>query len=919
MTEMMSKVSEVSDALPAESGKPVVSKSAGMQMDLMYIGYSSKNMSNAQITDYLSRVVQPKLQTVAGVSQAEILGGQVYAMRIWLDTQKMAALHISAEQVNDALTKQNVQSAAGQTKGKYVLFSVNAKTSLEDPEQFKEILIKRENDRLIRLKDIARVEMGAENEDSSVKFNGKTGVFLGIKGNPTANVLNVIHGVKEILPSIALNYPPSLESKIVYDSTEYIRSTIHEVLSSLFEATCIVILVIFAFIGALRAVLIPVVTIPLSLIGVCALMHMMGYSINLLTLLAMIIAIGLVVDDAIVIVENIYRHIEEGLPPTEAALKGAREMTIPIISMTTTLAAVYAPIGLMTGLTGALFKEFAFTLALSVVLSGVVALTLSPMMCAHILNTRMMKERLVIYIDSFFEQLKYWYAKKLYTALANSRVVATFTAILLVGCLLMAATIPTELAPDEDQSILFLVLNAPKSANLHYTEKFTEQLTGIFNAVPEGEDTFVINGSGSVNNAIAGLILKPWGERSKSQADVLNVLQPELLKIAGLNAVAFPLPSLPDNSNGLPLQFVVTSTERPTAIFDVMEKLKQSAMASGLFIFVDSDLKFEKPVLRLDVDYAKAASMGISMRNISSTLSTLLGGNYINRFSIEGQSYKVIPQALQVDRYNPNKMNDYVLTTEDGRAIPLSSIVHLKMETEPNELYHFQQLNSATLSGMVMPGKSITDGLRFLEQEAKNTFPAGFSYDYGGQARQVVKEGNTMLYTFFFALLLIYLVLSGQFESFTDPFIILISVPLSMVGALLPLHLGFANLNIYTGIGLVTLIGLISKHGILIVDFANQLRRHEGLAIQEAIIKSASLRLRPILMTTVAMVFGVLPLVFASGAGAQSRYDVGLVLAFGMTVGTCFTLFIVPTMYFLLAKKAVTKRLPSLAIEGSIP
>lgn len=901
MTDVMSKVSQVSNQLPKESNQPVIQKATGSQTDLMYIGYSSKQMTNMQITDYLTRVVQPKLQTVAGVANAEILGGKTYAMRIWLNADKMAALNLSATDIYNALQRENFQAAAGQTKGQYVLFNINARTNLEDVNQFKNILIKNQNGTLIKVKDIGTVELGADNYDSSVKFNGKNGVFIGIKANPTANPLIVIDDVKKILPDIAQNYPPTLESKIVYDSTEYIRSSIHEVMRSIIEATVIVILVIFAFIGAVQAVTIPVITIPLSLIGVCSLMYAMGYSINLLTLLAMVIAIGLVVDDAIVVVENIYRHIEEGLTPYQAALKGAQEISGPIISMTTTLAAVYAPIGFMTGLTGALFKEFAFALSFAVILSGVIALTLSPMMCSKILSKTMMEQRLVLYIDALFDKWKRAYSRKLHVVLHHRRVALVFAGTMLVGCLLIAATTDTELAPDEDQSILFLSLSAPKSANLNYTEKFTDKLTPIFESIPETEDFFVVNGNGFVNSAIAGLILKPWDQRNKSQAKVLQQLQPNLSKIAGLDAVAFPLPSLPGNGGGLPVQFVITSTEDYPLIYQVLKNLKEAAAKSGLFIYTDADLKFEKPMLEVHIDNNKAASLGISMQSIGGALATLLGGNYTNRFSTYGQSYEVIPQVVQTDRYNPNKINDLYVASQTGESIPLGSLVKLNIVTQANELYHFQQLNSATFSAMMMPGKSVPEGLSFLKNEAKKIFPAGFSYDYAGQSRQVIQEGNTMIYTFFFALIIIYLVLSAQFESFRDPFIILISVPLSIIGALLPLHVGLAKLNIYTGIGLVTLIGLISKHGILIVEFANQLQEQEGLTIREAVIKSATLRLRPILMTTVAMVLGVVPLIFASGAGAASRFDIGLVIASGMTIGTCFTLFIVPTMYTYLA------------------
>lgn len=903
MTDIMSQVQQVSNILPKESNLPVISKSTGSTMALMYLAFNSKNMNTQQITDYLSRVVQPKLQTVEGVANAQILGGQTYAMRIWLNTEKMAALNISTGDVVSALQAQNFQTAAGQIKGKLVLYNINARTNLNDEKQFENIVLKSKANTLIRVKDIAEVELGAENYDTSVVFNGKTAVFVGIFSTPTANPLTVIDGVKKILPDLANDYPPDFEGKVVYDSTEYIRSSIHEVIHSITEASLIVVLVVFLFLGSLRTVMIPIVTIPLSLVGVCTLMYAMGYSLNLLTLLAMVLAIGLVVDDAIVVVENIYRHIEEGATPFDAAIQGAREIAVPIISMTTTLAAVYAPIGFMTGLTGALFKEFAFTLAFAVIISGVIALTLSPMMCSKILNRAYSQQRLVQMIDEVFNDLKISYTQKLQNVLNFRNVTVVFAIIILISCGLLANTTSTELAPDEDQSVLFSMASAPQYANIDYTTKFTHELNKVFSSIPEMEDYFVVNGANGVNSAFGGLILKPWNQRKKSQGAVLAALQPQLEKVAGLQSVAFPLPSIPGQSDGLPIQFVLTSTADYTVLNQVIEKLKDAAMSSGLFMYADTDLKFDKPELIVNIDRNKAAVLGIDMRTIGSTLATLLGGNYINRFDQEGQSYQVIPQVPQDFRLSPDKINNYYVPSEtDNSLIPLSSVVTLEMHTVPNQLNQFQQLNSATLQGIMLPGTSLTKGLAFLRDKAKEILPMGVSFDYAGQSRQTIQEGSTMLYTFFFALVIIYLVLSAQFESFRDPFIILISVPMSIAGALIPLNIGLATLNIYSGIGLVTLIGLISKHGILMVDFANKLQASEGLSIREAIVKSAALRLRPILMTTAAMILGVVPLILASGAGAQSRFDIGLVIASGMLVGTTFTLFVVPTMYTLLAR-----------------
>jgi multidrug efflux pump len=903
MTDILSKVAQVQGQLPRESNQPVITKATGSTMDLMYIGFNSDQMSNQQITDYISRVIQPKLQTVDGVAKIEILGGMSYAMRMWLNIEKMAALNITTADVVSALQQQNYQSAAGKIKGRYVIFSVNAKTNLDTVKQFENIVVKTNTGTLIRMKDIAEVELGAQNDDSSVFFNGKPGVFIGIQATPSANPLTVIDNVKKLMPELEKNYPPKFVGKTVYDSTEYIRSSIHEVIHSIAEASFIVILVVFLFLGTMRSVMIPVVTIPLSLVGVCSLMLAMGYSFNLLTLLAMVLAIGLVVDDAIVVVENIYRHIEEGLTPFEASIKGAREIAIPIITMTTTLAAVYAPIGFMTGITGALFKEFAFTLAFAVIISGVIALTLSPMMCSLILNKSISEQRFVKYIDETFDKIKTIYQEKLTLSLNFKPVIVVFAAIILLMCGLLAVTTVSELAPTEDQSILFVAGSGPESANLDYTAKFTKKLDKIFASLPETQDYFVINGAGAVNSSISGLILKPWDQRSKSQGKVLGELQPKLGTIAGLNVVAFPLPPIPGSSGNLPIQFVVTSTESYEVIYQVIEKLKTAAMNSGLFLYADTDLKFSKPEIVVDIDKDKAGLMGINMQDIGSGLSVMYGGNYINRFSREGQSYEVIPQVSKRFRDNPDLIKQiYIPASGQKELVPLSSVVDLHMHVIPNQLNQFQQLNSATLQAIMMPGKSITEGLDFLRDKAGELFPMGVTYDYAGQSRQAVQEGNAMLFTFFFALVIIYLVLSAQFESFRDPLIVLISVPMSITGALIPLNLGFATLNIYTGIGLVTLIGLISKHGILMVDFANKLQRQENLSIQDAVVKAASMRLRPILMTTAAMILGVIPLVLASGAGAMSRFDIGLVIASGMFVGTCFTLFVVPTVYTLLAK-----------------
>lgn len=670
------------------------------------------------------------------------------------------------------------------------------------------------------------------------------------------------------------------------------------------EASLIVIVVIFLFLGSLRTVIIPIVTIPLSLIGVLSFMLALGYSINVLTLLALVLAIGMVVDDAIVVVENIYRHIEEGIVPFQAAMVGAREIAAPIISMTITLAAVYAPIGLMGGLTGALFKEFAFTLASSVILSGIIALTLSPMMSSRFLTIDIGKSKVVHYIDTRFERLRVFYQRKLHHILNYRPVTLVFAGIVLISCVFLYTTSQTELAPDEDQGALFISVSAPQYANLNYMEKFTNAMNPLFSSIPAAEDYFIINGAGAANSAISGMILKPWNQRTQTQREANAILQEQLrTKIAGVRAVVYPLPSLPVSGSPLPIEFVVNTIEPFKVLFPYTQQLLTAAQNSGLFLIIFSSLSYDKPQIHLNIDRDKAAQMGVSMASIGSALSTALGGHYVNLFNMEGRSYDVIPQVGQEFRLNPNEVNQIYVNTASGVLAPLSSFVTISSSTEPNSLTAFQQLNSATFSAILMPGHTISEGLNFLQSQADKIFPKTIRYDYAGQSRQYIQEGSALVYTFIFSLIVIFLVLSAQFESFRDPFIILISVPLSICGALIPINMGFASINIYTQIGLITLIGLITKHGILMVEFANQLQRREGLSIHDAIEKAAAIRLRPILMTTAAMVVGVMPLLIATGAGANSRFAIGIVIAAGMMIGTLFTLFVVPTMYTFLAKK----------------
>ncbi len=909
VADVLSKIQQVKSVLPTESQDPVVVKQTGETTALMYMSFNSAQLTGSQITDYLTRVVQPRLQTINGVANAQILGGQTFAMRIWLNPDKMAALGVTPVDVRNALARNNFTTAAGQVKGDFIQTSINAQTSLDNPAAFGKLVVLTRGDALVRLDDISTIELGPESADSSSVFDGLKAVFIGVFATPTSNPLTVINDVRNAFPDIQRQLPASMEAAIAYDATKFINASINEVQKTLLEAAGIVIVVIFLFLGNLRSTLIPIITIPLSLIGVMFALLALGYSINLLTLLALVLAIGLVVDDAIVVVENIYRHIEEGMQPFDAALVGAREIAVPVISMTITLAAVYAPIGFVSGLTGALFREFAFTLAGAVVVSGVIALTLSPMMASKLLKHEQSSGRFVRFLDRTFESLRRRYERRLHRTL-NFRPV---TLLILAGVIgatgIMYVTTQKELAPEEDQGILFNIVKSPQAANLDYLEAATMQMHKVFETVPEKEHVFIINGMGNnVHQAIAGILFKPWEERKRTQKEILQDLQPKVAGIAGAQVISFALPSLPGSTGGPPVQFVITTTADYPQLAQILSEIQQEAQKSGLFIFTDSDLKFETPQIELKIDHDKANRLGITMQDIGGSLATLLGGNYVNRFNLYGRSYQVIPQVPRDYRLTEDWLRRYQVRTGAGTLVPLSSIVTVQHTVQPNALTSFQQLNSATLQGVPFPGRTVGEIVDFLKAKAAEKLPEGFSYDFQGESRQYVQEGSTLVVTFAFALIIIYLVLAAQYESFRDPLIILVALPTAMFGALIPLNLGLATINIYTQVGLVTLIGLISKHGILMVDYANQIQETEGLKPREAIEKAAAIRLRPILMTTAAMVVGMVPLLRASGAGASSRYSIGLVIAAGMLIGTLFTLFVTPAVYTYVARDRTATR-----------
>jgi multidrug efflux pump len=900
LTQITSKVNRVRNQLPASAEAPTIDVQVGEDTASMYLSVTSDSLESNEITDYITRVIQPRLVSVAGVQSAQIMGGRTFAMRIWLKPDRMAALNLSPAEVYGALANNNALAAVGATKGEAITVNLNASTNLHTRRDFEELVVREHQGAIVRLRDIADVALGAETYDSSVSFNGETATFMAINVLPNANSLTVIKDVRKVLPDIESQMPRGMRLTIPYDATEYINDSINEVIKTLVEALAIVIVVIFLFLGSLRSVLIPVVAMPLSLVGAFFLMLVLGFTINLLTLLAMVLAIGLVVDDAIVMVENIHRHMEEGMPRFEAALQGARELAGPVIAMTITLAAVYAPIGFMGGLTGSLFKEFAFTLAGAVVVSGIVALTLSPMMCSKILKEDTGKQGFAHWLDTRFDRLRDRYERTLHGVLNYRPVTVVFVVLVLLTCLPFVKLSQSELAPTEDQGFVITMANAAPNSSIEETTRYAHQVDAALRALPETANTFQAVGFPTPAGSFTGLVLKPWSERRRTPTDLLPVITNDLNAIAGLQAFAFLPPALPGGGGGTPVQFVIKSTDDPLRISQVANDLVGRAMASGMFYFADSDLKFNQPQINLVIDRDKAADLGVNMQQLANDVGAMLGGGYVNRFDIQGNSYKVIPQVERTQRLNPDQILDYRVATGRGTLVPLSTFARLDPIVQPASLSRFQQLNSATISAVPRYDVTLGKALEWFHQQARTSFPSGYQIDYAGESRQFMNEGSALYLTFGFAIVIIFLVLAAQFESFRDPLIIMLTVPLAISGALAFIFLGFASLNIYTQVGLITLVGLITKHGILIVQFANHLQE-EGRSKRAAVEHACGVRLRPILMTTAAMVLGVTPLVLATGAGGASRYNMGLVIASGMTIGTLFTLFVVPTAYMLIA------------------
>jgi multidrug efflux pump len=904
LTEVMSKVQDVRGQLPSGAKDPTIVKGTGQQFAIMYLAVQSPHMTSEQLTEYIERVLRPRMSTIEGVAQVQVLGAANYSMRVWIDPIRLAARGLTAADVLGAINSSNFLAAPGKTENEYVAQSITLRSTLQTPESFAALPLKSDDKNgVVRLRDIARVELAAESTDTRVVFNGQPGTFIGIFPTPSANPLDTASAVERELPDIQASLPQDMNITLVYDATDQISASIKEVFKTIGEAVIIVILVILLFLGSLRSVVMPVITIPLSLIGVGFFLFLMGYSINLLSLLAMVLAIGLVVDDAIVVVENIHRHMEEGLSPMDAAFVGMREITGPVVSMTITLAAVFAPLAFTGGLTGALFREFALTLAGAVVISGLVALTVTPMMSARLLKSGS-HSRFAAFIDRTFDRIANRY-ERLVSGSLKYRPVTLMIVIALVSVTgFMFFKTSSELAPEEDVGALFSLVTGPRYATSDYTSLYLDQSYQLTKDLPELRAAFSVVGiGGGTNSGFAIWAFKDWAERTRSQKEIQTDIQGRLGKLAGVEALVFAPPSLPGAGGGLPISIVIQSTGEASQVYEVAEQIRREAQASGRFIIVQNSLSFDAPQVTVTIDRDRAAAMNIPISEIGQTLGLLVGGAEVAQFDRDSNSYDIIPQVPQEYRNNPERLGDFFVRASSGEMVPLSTVVKISTNSSPASIDQFNQLNSATIAALPVPGVTTGTGVQTIEQIAQAALPNGFFIDYSGQSRLEKEQGNTIMIAFALAVVVIYLVLAAQFESFRDPLIIMMSVPLSIFGAIIPLNLGLGTLNIYTQVGLITLIGLITKHGILLVEFANQLRAEQGLSRRDGIVASAKVRLRPILMTTAAMALGVVPLITAQGAGAAARYSMGLVIFSGILIGTMFTLFVVPMFYTFLASR----------------
>ncbi len=912
VAQILSKVNQVRNLLPAQSQQPTIQETVGNSTAFMYLAFSGTGVNQQQIDDYVLRVAQPAIQGVPGVGQAQIVplgtdpSGNAFAIRAWLDPVRMAAHGITPADVAAALQANSFVSAVGMTRSPQRQVTITATTSLQSLQQFKNLIIKSIGNTIIRLKDIASVQLGAENYDTAVFFDGRPGVFIGVQPAPGANALDVAAGVHQAMSKLKASLPPGIQANTALDQSAFITASLREVLSTILITLAVVVAVIFFVLGSLRSLLLPAVALPLSVTGAGVIMLALGFTINLLTLLAVVLAIGLVVDDAIIVLENIQRFIDEGEKPLQAAIQGARELASPILVMSTTLVAVFVPIGFTKGLTGSLFTEFAFTLVATVIVSMVIALTLTPMLSSKVLQTTP-RTGLSHVINSGFERLRETYDRSLHAVLEFRPLVLLVGACALLSIPFLFLGTKSELAPTEDQGAVLYQGVGPATATLKYLNAYTMQVRKILASFPEARHEWQISGTapsgGAGNNAIfGGINMQPWADRSRTQMQVMPLIQQRLNAVAGTQTVAFPLPTLPGSSRGLPIQFVLTSTSDYRDIDRAASQLIGTAMKSGLFAFLTKDLRYDSPNISLDINRDVAANLGLDMRDIGGDLSALLSENYVGRFDMSGHSYEIIPQVPNAMRADANALGSYYIRTASGDLVPLTTVVTVRHTVQPEYLPQFQQLNSATIQGTMAPGVPLGQALGYLEQLSAKMLPAGFKTDYAGESRQFIQQGSTIILTFVLSILLVYLLLAAQFESFRDPLIVLIAVPMSVFGALVFLFLGAGTMNIYTQVGLITLIGLITKQSILIVQFANVIQRDEGLDRRAAVEKASSIRLRPILMTTLAMVFGVVPLLLAHGPGAVSRFDMGLVIATGLTIGALISLYVVPAIYTYVAQ-----------------
>ncbi|HEY5974679.1 MAG TPA: efflux RND transporter permease subunit [Geobacteraceae bacterium] len=919
LAEISAKVDQVRRDLPLEAEVPIINiESADSQFASAYLSFTSDQLKQNEITEYLVRIVQPRLSAIAGVQRADILGARTFAMRIWLKPDRLAAYNVSPAQVRQVLAANNFLSALGRTKGEFIQVNLTADTNLSTVDEFKRLVVREQNGAIVRLADLAEVVLGAEDYDAEVRFSGQTAVFMGIWPLPNANSLDVIKLVRAEMASIQRDLPSGMTARVAYDATNYITNAIHEVLTTLGDTLLIVIVVIFLFLGSFRSVIIPVVAIPVSLIGGVFLMQAFGFTVNLLTLLAIVLSVGLVVDDAIVVVENVERHLRDGLSPREAALLGARELVGPIIAMTVTLAAVYLPIGLQGGLTGSLFREFAFTLAGAVTISGIVALTLSPVMSATLLRPGAGEHGLAGRISRDFERLKSAYGRRLDATLAARPAVYAVWLVVSLLTIPLFTMSARELAPTEDQGVIFGILDAAANSTLDQNSRYAAAANQVFLGIPETDFTFQITFPSS---GFGGMVTKPWDQRKRNVFQIMPEVQQKLGAIPGIQMFPVTPPALPGGGQ-FPVEFILASTAEADQILEFAHKLQQKAMQSGMFAFPPLiDVKIDQPQTQFVIDKDKVAALGLNLAQVGSDLAAMVGGDFVNRFDIAGRSYKVIPQIQRVGRLNPDQLQNIYVTGPNNKLVSLSTVASLKESVVPRSLNRFQQLNAVKISGVAI--RPLDEALRFLEDEAGRILPKGYVLDYTGESRQLRTEGNKFLPAFALAVVLIFLVLAAQFNSFRDPFVILTgSVPLAMFGALLFTFLKMPDpnvpfwtrgwtttLNIYSQVGLVTLVGLVSKNGILIVEFANklQLQGHTKLA---AVRQAAMTRLRPILMTSAATIAGHFPLTLVTGAGAAARNSIGLVLVGGMFVGTLFTLFVVPSIYMLVARDHSRDRQP---------